>query len=211
MPIVKIENINKAFSWGLWKIDETVDFLLHSSTLSDEETESFGSISHEIRQKEWLAARLALKIILQENGYTYRGLIKDKVNKPYPIFLPIHISLAHKFPYAVAIFNKNSPCGIDIEKPKSSLLRVCNKYLSSNELLYIKSDPGNLCLSWAAKEVLYKIYGKKKVSFKSHMFLYPFELQDQGEIKATIKLKDFKEDFTLAYSHFDGFYICYNI
>ncbi len=211
MPIVKIENINKAVSWSLWKIEETADSLLQSSFLSKEETKSIKKISHDKRKKEWLAARLALQTVLQENGYRYKGLKKDPYYKPYPIGLPVHVSLAHSFPYAVAIFNKTSPCGIDIERPKSSLHRVCHRYLNRNELKYIQSDPRDLCVSWTAKEVLYKLCGKNKISFKSNMILDPFELKEEGEIKATIKFQDLNKRFILSYRLFDGFYICHNV
>jgi 4'-phosphopantetheinyl transferase len=210
MPIIKIEQVNPDICLGIWKIEESIETLLREASLSDSEISEFRKYSHPKRQKEWLGARNILNILLNFCGYDYYGLSKGKLNKPVLMNNTIHISLAHSFPYAVALIHRTLPCGIDIEKAKPALIQVRDRFLNEQELLFIRNRLESLCLAWAAKESLYKIYGEMGLSFKNNMFLKPFEPGEKGEIRADVVVNNQRHSHLLIYRSVDGFYICFN-
>lgn len=211
MPGIKLENINEGVCWGLWKIEENADYLTQEATLTPEEEEELHKISNIKRKKEWLAARVMLKTIVNQCGHDYKGLRKDKYNKPHLYEVPYQISLAHCFPFATALVNKKFSCGIDIEKPKPALFHVSRKFLNESEQSYIPREPDTLCLVWAAKEVLYKIHGRRYLSFQKHMQICPFTLEQSGNLKAKIKISDFEQEFQLQFLFLDDHLICYSV
>ncbi len=211
MPIVKIENINEAVSWGLWKIDEDFDFLIGQTVISDPENEDIKRISNVKRRLEWAGARLLLKKLADRKGFSYKGISKDDFDKPFLIGNQVNISISHCYPYACAMLNDYHPCGIDIEKPKPALFQVARKFLNDQEKGYIPEEENYLCLAWAAKEVLYKIHGKKHLNFQKHIMLKPFELMQKGTLYASVSTHEIKENFKLWYITVDGHFICFNL
>lgn len=213
MPVVKIENINDDICWGLWKIDETTDSLLNFSHLSEEEKKELSQISNIKRKKEWLGARALLKHIVEKHlSLEYQGTFKDAHKKPFLFRQNVHISIAHSFPYAVVLINKNHPCGIDIEKPKPALFHVAPKFLDAIELKEIKNNPEDLCLAWAAKEVLFKLHGKQKLNFKDNLHIQPYTLKNKkGQIKAEIKVSELKIQHSLVFEIRESYVICYSL
>jgi phosphopantetheinyl transferase len=210
MPIIKIELINSEVSWSIWKIEESVESLMQSALLSDQELIEYQRYNNLKRRKEWLAARNALRSLITLHGHDYSGIEKDEFDKPILRDRSFHISLAHSFPFAVAMIHKNKPCGIDIEKTKPALIQVSPRFLSDRELSNISRNLHGLCLAWTAKESLYKMYGKIPLSFKNQMFLYPFEVKNKGQIKASVTLTDQRDEHVLTYRRIDDFYICFN-
>ncbi|MFC2125132.1 4'-phosphopantetheinyl transferase family protein [Bacteroidota bacterium] len=213
MPVVKIENISDDSCWGLWKIEETPESLMDLSFLSNEEIEELSRISNLKRKKEWLGARALLKYVINKHlSWDYRGTFKDENNKPFLHNHSAHISIAHSFPYAVALLNRNSACGIDIEKPKPALFHVAPKFLNTYEFKNIKHMPENLCLTWAAKEVLYKLHGKQKLSFKENLHIDPESLNSKkGLINAEIELSETCTKYSLVYEIMESYVICYSL
>ena len=194
----------------MWKIDENEDYLQHHVHLSKQERAEFRKILHVKRKKEWLSARAALLEVCKSLKIKFKGTVKDENSKPHLKGLPSHISISHSFPYAAALINKKEPCGIDIEKAKPSLFHVSKRFLNDKELNEIPRNPGNLCAAWAAKEVLFKIYGRQKISFKDNLLLSPFDLKPQGNIIGHIKLEMGTRDYILEYFQLDDFVIIYS-
>jgi phosphopantetheinyl transferase len=210
MPIIKIEQVNPDIYLGIWKIEESIETLFREACLSEGEISEYEKYSHPKRQKEWLGARNVLNILLNHFGYDYYGLSKGKLNKPVLRNNTIHVSLAHSYPYAVALIHRSLPCGIDIEKAKPALMQVKNRFLNEKELLFIRNHLESLCLAWAAKESLYKLYGEMGLSFRNNMFLEPFEPGEEGEIRADVVVNNQRYSHLLAYRSVDGFYICFS-
>jgi len=213
MPVVKIENINDDLCWGLWKIGETSESLLNFSYLSEAEKKELFQISNIKRKKEWLAARALLRHMVEKHlMLEYQGTFKDDHKKPFLFGQNLHISIAHSFPYAVVLINKSHPCGIDIEKPKPALFHVAPKFLDAIELKEIKNNPEDLCLAWAAKEVLFKLHGKQKLNFKDNLHIQPYSLKNKrGQIKADIKLSESNVPYSLVYEIRETYVICYSL
>lgn len=210
MSIINIEQINSEVSWIIWKIEESVDSLLQNTFLSDQELLEYQRYNNLKRIKEWLGARNALSALLKQHGYVYSGIEKDKFDKPVLRDNSLHISLAHSYPFAVAMIHKKRPCGIDIEKTKPALIQVSPRFLNDRELPTIRQNVDGLCLAWTAKETLYKMYGKIPLSFKNQIFLSPFKVEKRGKIKATVTIKNQQDEHELVYCRMEDFYICFN-
>ncbi len=210
MPIVKIKHINDNVTFGMWKIEEKEDYLQKHVRLSKQERAEYKRIQNVKRKKEWLSARAALLEVCKSLKIKYKGTVKDENNKPHLKGLPWHISISHSFPYAIALINKNEPCGVDIEKAKPALFHVSKRFLNDRELNDIPRNPGNLCAAWAAKEVLFKIYGRQKISFKENLLLSPFDLKPQGNIIGQIKLEMGTRDYILEYFQLEDFVVIYS-
>lgn len=210
MPIVSIKQINENITFGVWKIEENADSLLKNTILSKYEKAEFDKIQNVRRIKEWLAARAMLFSICKEANLKYKGMYKDEQNKPHLIGLPFHISISHSFPYATALLSMKRPCGIDIEKVKPALFHVAHRFLSDKELEEIPKDVYYLCSAWAAKEVLFKICGRKNLVFKKNISLSPYELKPEGQILGHISLDMGTGDYLLQYFQLGEFIICHS-
>lgn len=211
MPVIKIEHISEDSVWGLWKIEEDQETLLRNAVLSGEEVSEMDRIANPRRKTEWLASRVMLKTIMDSLGIPYRGLRKNEASKPYLVNDGFHISLAHSFPIAGAMVNRNSPCGIDIEKPKPALFTIATKFLSDEEWNTIPKRLPELCLAWAVKEVLYKLYGDKRISFRENLVLHPFIYSPKGRIRACIRRMGESKSVNLGYEQAGDMMVCYSL
>ena len=100
--------------------------------------------------------------------------------------------------------------GIDIQIKTDKIFNIQNKFLSNNELLQVESinDLESLTKIWSAKESIYKLLGKKRVSFSSdleidispenNMFKTGHYINGNNKIK-----------FDLTYFSLDEYIICY--
>lgn len=208
MPLVKIENIHEGVSWGLWKIEESTEELTSSIPIADEESIELTRISNEKRKKEWLGARILMRSILDQWSMHYQGIYKDDHEKPHLIGLPGHISISHAYPYATAIVSRDHPCGIDIERPKEALFQIAGKFLHPSESSFAQDGIEKLCISWAAKEVIYKIHGKKYLSFKDQIIIDPFSPEESGHIEVNLIEPAHQKKYTLTYRSLDHHVIC---
>ena len=138
------------------------------------EQEELATITHPAQRIEWLACRVAIRQLTEEQGATYQGLRKDEFGKPFLIGSSWHISLSHTSGWAAAILHKARPVGIDIEPIREQFRRVVPRVLSADEITHAASDPHRLAIYWCAKEALYKLYGKRQLTFREHLHIDPF-------------------------------------
>src|SRR5690606_10777059 len=99
---------------------------------------------------------------------------KDDCGKPHLLNCKYHMSMSHSNGFAAVILNKNESVGIDIEQVHEKIRRIEKKFLSDEEKLAASDNLEMLCMYWSAKEVLYKIYGRKKLELKKDLFIHPF-------------------------------------
>jgi 4'-phosphopantetheinyl transferase len=177
MPLVHSEKIEQTSTLLVWKLTET-------------ETELFGmldsphnfgeltDISHPQKKREWLASRLLIKILTEQAGVTYEGTYKDDHGKVYLSQREAHISITHTYDYVAAVLNVHKSVGIDMEKLDAKLQRTAKKFLNEQEYLHASNNVRLLAMYWCAKEAIYKLYGKNKVSFKNDIQIAPFSAKD---------------------------------
>lgn len=210
MPLIKQEN-NAGYTWAIWKVTESEEELLSLIELNIEENQEFFTIRHPNKRLEYLAGKIVVREVLRIRNRVFQGMFKDDCGKPHLFNSSDSISLSHSFPLAGAILHVGKYAGIDIEKPKSKLYKVAQRFLSEEEKLASGMDEKQLCIYWCAKEALYKIYGRKQVVFSKDLFVNPFLISEEGLIQGNIKLPQFNKSFFLRYLQVDDHIICFNI
>ena len=195
MPQVKIQKQGKESGWALWYITESeVELTDVSGEYCPDEI-----LNHQ-KRLEWLAGRALMKTFVEFNGLSYRGIHKDNYGKPYLNDLPHQISLSHSFPYVAAQLDVTHSVGVDVEQPKEKLLKIAHRIMNAEELADAGTNIIKHCIYWCAKETLYKIYGKRGLTFSEHLNLKPFHLENSGTLQGLISGMDSKIQINLAYS-----------
>lgn len=178
MPLEKIE-ANDGNPWALWKIEERESDL-------KEAIDSFEQVPHtlrnDVKRLEWLAGRRLVKLLMENMGLRFKGIVKDTYGKPFPADSSFQLSLSHSYPYVAAYLHANRSVGIDLEQPKSKLLTIAPRVLDEPELIDAGQNIMKHCIYWCAKEVLVKVYGKKDLVFAENLKIGPFTLVSSGEI-----------------------------
>lgn len=194
----------------MWRIDEDLEEL-ERLQLCEHERVELAQIHNKRRRMEWLGARNALQGIIQNQMSGATNIRKDAYGKPFLMDSTHHISLAHSFPYAAAIFNRLNPAGIDLERIQSKIRKIERKFLSDDEVLSCNGDIAKLTVYWCAKEALYKLYGRKLLVFRENLYIEPFVMQSEGDIKGAISIGGQRQTIPLKYQRFDDYVICYSL
>lgn len=176
MPLLLNKQIDEQSAYAVWNIQETFLELPYLSP------EPYPAELHPIRQAEWIIGRILVKTLCEKFGIKYQGISKQDKGKPYLNDNTANISISHSFPIAAAMIHLEKPCGIDMERPRDKHEYVKMKYLHETEMQY-QDDLQKLCTIWCAKEVIYKIFGRKFLSLKDEIKL-SFETDSliKGEI-----------------------------
>lgn len=211
MALVYFKNLNPQTKIAIWKIEETEDFLIQKLQLNDVETEKLASLGKGKRTLHWLATRVLLRTLL--NTEDYISCPSDTNGKPYLPDYPYKISLTHSYEYAGVILTSTGECGIDIEIIKEKVSRIKEKFLKPEELAFInpKHEIEQLYACWCAKEAIYKLQGKKGVSFLHNMTIQPFEYDNSGTITLHLNKKNNTKSFTVYYEKFQEYMLGYSI
>ncbi len=196
MPQVSTHPITTDCDLIRWQITEPESDLAPQLVLTDEERADLGGIAHLGQRVEWLACRVALKTLVEARGCRYDGLWKDEYGKPHLRGLSGHISLSHTPGWATAVWHHNRPVGLDIEPIRDQFTRVVPRVLSASEIADANGQPNRLAVYWCAKEALYKLYGKRQLTFREHLLVDPFPT---GATRLTghVRLQDHNETLTL--------------
>ena len=182
---------------GVWHISESVSELLGMKVFSEEDLSQLNSFSGEHRKKEWLVSRILIKKITQAKD---AEIIYDEHHKPFLKNSKQCISISHSHDMlAVVIDSKET--GIDIERIKPNILSIKEKFLSHAELKALEKAhrAEELTLYWCVKESLYKLHGKKKLTFKENLFVEPFEYMEKGNIMGEIVIGSMKKKYIVHY------------
>ena len=182
MPLQKIED-NRGNPWGLWRIEED-ETQLEAAAASPERIPE--AIRHPHKRLEWYAARVRVKTLMERSGLTFQGIVKDVYGKPFPSGYAHHLSLSHSYPYVAAYLHATHPVGIDIQPPRSSLLRIAHRILDPSELAFAGTDLNTHCVIWCAKEVLIKVHGRKDLIFSKNLRISPFSINSKGYFSGSI-------------------------
>lgn len=206
MPVEKIvHDTNRC--WGMWLIQESEEALQKELGNLYQVPDSF---TNQNKRLEWLAGRSLIRTLLQSLNLSFHGISKDQYGKPFLKNLSQHISLSHSYPYVAAIIDHDKVVGIDLEQPKSKLLKIAPRILAAQEFQDAGQDILKHCVYWCAKEALIKIYGKKDLTLAENLQISPFKLQKEGNITGRIIVKDSETAIPLRYQVFESFVIVFN-
>lgn len=209
MALAYQKDIDPNTSFALWKIEERADELIAQLQLKEHERGYLDTLINGKRNLHWLSTRALLRTML--NTSSYIDCQVDEHGKPYLVNFPHFISLSHSFDYAAVMISKNKPVGIDIELIKDKIERIAHKFMNEDELTFIDSGhrTEHLYISWCAKEAIYKLQGKKNVSFLDNIRLSAFEYRPQGSFKASLELENSHQDFEVHFEKMEGYMIGY--
>jgi phosphopantetheinyl transferase len=208
MPLYKVIHFNANTQILIWKITETFQELLEQVILNDSNKKRLDGMKSEMHQRAFLSVRK----LLQQIEHTDLDLYYDEYGKPH-LHGEKHISITHSHEFS-AIIISDKTVGIDIELQREKIIRIADKFINQNELQRLKSSNSEdyikkLTVKWGAKEAIFKIRNEKGISFKDHIKVNAFEIQDAkaiAELHFDNIIKEFKiyfeeiEDFTLVYA-----------
>jgi 4'-phosphopantetheinyl transferase len=154
--------------YAVWKISESVDELRSVISLRESEETLYHSFVAESRKKQWLAYRILIRELLKPEEFPVEY---DSFGKPYLAGSDFHISVTHTDDLAAVIISRHTRVGIDIERIRTRIEKVRERFLDAEELTSIGKDKAleQLTLAWCAKEALYKLYGQRNLDFRDNI------------------------------------------
>lgn len=200
MPICSFTKLSKHSAYLLWRIDKPEALLARASTADILAEPAYKKLTHPRRRREWLAARLALKELLNALGHNYTKLQKDTWGRPFLANSHMHLSIAHCASFALAAVAQDSPIGVDIQLPCKKLQNVREKFLDEDEVKDGGNDVEKLCIYWCAKEAIYKAHGGKRLSLKDDIRIQGFTKRKQGIVWGEVKTSPFVVHYSF-YNH----------
>lgn len=210
MGLAYHKQINPDIRISLWKIEESTEELLAHLQLNGSEKAYLRRIDKGKRTAHWLGTRVLLRKMLQTDGYI--DCPSDENGKPYLSNFPQKISLTHSFDYAGVMLSENGEVGIDLERVSDKITRIAGRFLKSRELEFIsEADPIlQLYACWCAKEAVYKLQGRKGVSFRDHLLIEPFSYQpDGGRLFVQLNGPWQQDRFEVRYESFGDYMLGY--
>jgi len=199
MPLLLNKQIDEVSAYAIWNIQETFLELPYMSP------EPFPAELNPVRQAEWIVGRILAKSLAEKFNIPFKGIAKFETGKPYLVDSTAHISISHSFPIASAMIHLNKPCGIDMERPREKHIKVQNKFINEFEKKY-KSDLMSLCAIWCAKEVIYKIFGRRFLSFKDEIKV---SFKSEELMIGEITKKEHEETHKISYEWVKGYLLAH--
>lgn len=211
MPLIYQKEIDSHTCFAIWKIEETAEELLTKLQLNRSEKAFLERINKGKRTLNWLGTRVLLRTMLNTPGYI--DCPSDEYGKPYLVNFPHKISLSHSFDYAACMLSTVHDVGIDMELIKPKVEVIAHKFMKPIELapfLPAHQHIDQLLVCWTAKEAVYKLQGRKGVSFKDHIQLEPFTYTPQGgTVTAHLEGPYQQATYTVYYERFGDFMLGY--
>ena len=206
MPLFKTINFNATTQILVWKITESYQELFDNVVVNDSNLIRLQGMKSHLHQRGFLSVRK----LLQEAGDNDLDLYYDELGKPH-LKDDKYISISHSHHFS-AIIVSNKSVGIDIELQREKIIRIAEKfvdqeysYLDKNDLeSYIKK----LTVIWGVKEAIFKIRNEKGISFKDHIRVKEFEMDDL-KAEAELHFDGVVMDFELFYEEIEGFGLVY--
>lgn len=206
MPLYKTINLSRKAATTsqilVWKITETFEELFGQVVLNDTNTIRLNGMKSEMHQRAFLSVRK----LLQEAGYTDWDLSYDQYGKPH-LNGDKHISITHSHNFS-AIIISDETVGIDIELQRDKIIRIADKFINEKELNRLKNFGHQdyikkLTVKWGAKEAIFKIRNEKGISFKDHIKVNPFEIDDAQAI-AELHFDGLVKGFKIYFEEIDS-------
>ncbi len=213
MPLYKTINFNSSTQILVWKITESYEQLFDEVQLNEKSLLRLNGMKSEMHQRAFLSVRK----LLQQAGYSDFDLHYGESGKPHlnPNNChtePVEVSISHSHNFSTLIIS-DQKAGIDIEMQRDKIIRIADKFVNNKESLclgatntqdYIKK----LTVKWGAKEAIFKIRNEPGISFKDHIWVNSFEIQD-NKTTAILEIENVKQQFAIHFEEFEGFTLVY--
>lgn len=205
MPLYKTINFDSSTQILVWKITESYEQLFDEVQLNEKNLLRLNRMRSELHQRAFLSVRKLLK----QAGYS--DLHYDESGKPHLLDQKF-VSISHSHNFSTLIIS-DQKAGIDIEMQRDKIIRIADKFVNNKESLclgasntqdYIKK----LTVKWGAKEAIFKIRNEPGISFKDHIWVNSFEIQD-NKTTAILEIENVKQQFAIHFEEFEGFTLVY--
>ena len=206
MPLYKTINFSPTTRILVWEITETFEDLFDQVELNDINMIRVNAMKSQLHQRGFLSVRK----LLQEAGYNDFDLYYDESGKPH-LNDDKFISITHSFHFS-AIIISDQKAGIDIEMQRDKIIRIADKFVDY-EFHFLKPEKiqeyiQKLTVIWGVKESIFKIRNEKGISFKDHIKVTTFELnENQG--RAWLHFDNLVEDFNIYFEEIENFTLVY--
>ncbi|CAD0006295.1 4'-phosphopantetheinyl transferase family protein [Flavobacterium chungangense] len=201
MPLFQTIQCNENTRILIWEITESFDELRSKVVLKEKTQKRLDGMKSQLHQRAFLSVRM----LIQEMGFTDKDLHYDEFGKPY-FDCHNYISITHSYHFA-AIIISHETVGIDMELQREKIQRIADKFtdyecdyldaLSTEE--YIKK----LTVIWGAKEAIFKIRNEKGISFKDHILVDDFSLEE-SHTQASLHFDNLIKDFNVHYQEIES-------
>lgn len=206
MPLYKKIQFNSATAIYVWKITEPLEQLFEEVTLNSKCQSRIEGMKSQLHQRGFLSVRK----LLNEAGYTDFDLYYDEFGKPH-LQDGKHISITHSYQFSSIIIS-NEIVGIDMELQREKIVRIADKFCDTefqyldreNTAEYIKKST----VIWGAKEAIFKIRNEKGISFKDHIAVSEFDL-NQTQVIANLHFGGLHKKFNIYFEEIEGFTLVY--
>ncbi|HAW51191.1 MAG TPA: hypothetical protein DCX54_02510 [Flavobacteriales bacterium] len=206
MPILRPHIKDSDQILGLWEIREDLNELLEAAKKWDYNVESQRSFKSEMKQKQWLAARLLMHSMNPEIGRIhYRESGAPWLKEDY------YISMSHSHERVALVLNKTHDVGIDIQHFTSKISRIQHKFASESELANLGSvkREEKLTVLWCAKEAIYKKMKIDGLIFKAEIAVEPFHFENSGVLNSRVTHDDLTHSISLKYEILGDYTLVY--
>lgn len=201
MPLYKTIILNPSTQIFVWEITESFPALFDTVILNESNTNRLNGMKSEMHQRAFLSVRK----LLQVANYTDFDLDYDEFGKPH-LHDGKHISITHSHQFS-AIILSDAVVGIDIELQREKIIRIADKF-SDTEFSFLNPNIKDeyvrkLTVIWGAKEAIFKIRNEKGISFKDHIKVNTFEMNDQ-KTKTELHFDSIIRDFKVCFEEFES-------
>jgi 4'-phosphopantetheinyl transferase len=206
MPLYQTIQCNATTKILVWKITESYEELFSKVTLKEKTQLRLSGMKSELHQRAFLSVRM----LIQEVGFTDHDLHYDEFGKPH-FDCQHHISITHSHHFAAIIVSLET-VGIDVELQREKIIRIADKFVET-ETSYLNTTPiadyvRELTVIWGAKEAIFKIRNEKGISFKDHIQVEAFSL-DENQTQASLHFEGLIKNFEVNYLEIENFTLVY--
>ena len=202
MPLYQKISVDTNSVVLVWKISESYNDLYRSVSLKDNSLARLEGMKSESHQKGFLAVRM----LLQEVGYTDFDLYYDEFGKPH-LKDGKNISISHSFDFSVIMLSDKN-VGIDLELRRDLIKKIARKFADEPFVYECENDSAEyiskLTVIWGVKEAVFKVRNEVGISFKDHIFVRPFEM---NHLKTNVLLDfmDTKQNFEVHFKEIENY------
>lgn len=200
MPLFD-KNTRNDFAWAIWKTDESSEEM--AALLENDYTSECEVFSLENRRREFLAARVLLKMLIGKE----ERILYTATGKPFLKDNDLQLSISHTKGYVAVIVHPHLPVGIDIEHKSPRVLNIKQRFLDDEELRHVDShnEIDYLITCWSAKESMFKILNETNIDFKEQLHLKPFDLRNDSKIDAFETSTNQQHTFDIFFREYEDF------
>jgi 4'-phosphopantetheinyl transferase len=204
MPLYKKFNINATSQVLIWHITESFEDLFDEVLLKDVSLIRINNMKALLHQKGFLSIRK----LLQEIGYTDEDLFYDETGKPN-LLDGKNISITHSFEYSAIIVSEQVP-GIDLEMQRQKIITIAEKFMDT-EFDFLPKEKNQDFIQkstviWGVKEAIFKIENEVGISFKNHISVFPFEM-DEGKTSAILTFGTQVKEFSIQFEIVENYIV----